>query len=216
MTHSHTDHQSLPWLDAATLRQARYDGAELIDARPVERFATGHIPGALSLALRGHFGALLITLITPETPVVFVLDEDQDRDELARHCHDHGLQQLHGVLAGGMRAWHATGLPITTLPMLGVADLGNQHVLDVRSQAEWQDGHLPHAAHVPLEELAEVAVTEQVTTLMCNHGQRSMTAASLLARRRGTTEGLSVLRDSAHDWSGHTGCPLQHGTASPE
>jgi hydroxyacylglutathione hydrolase len=50
---------------------------------------------------------------------------------------------------------------------------------------------------------------EGPTAVMCAHGQRSMTAASLLARDRGTAADLSVVAGGAEDWAHATGRNLE-------
>jgi rhodanese-related sulfurtransferase len=50
----------------------------------------------------------------PDTQVlVFVLDENRDRGELARQCRTIDYDGRVGELAGGMAAWRAAGLPET-------------------------------------------------------------------------------------------------------
>ncbi|OGO55274.1 MAG: hydrolase, partial [Chloroflexi bacterium RBG_16_70_13] len=68
------------------LEVAVRDGAELIDVRPVEMFAAGHVAGALSIALRGSFASWLGWLVAADRPLVVVLDEKQDRGELVRQA----------------------------------------------------------------------------------------------------------------------------------
>ena len=60
-------------------------------------------------------------------------------------------------------------------------------VVDVRSNAEFQARHLPHAMHIPLSELEtlvarRVSNKEQVLLLHCESGMRSRTAQRRLAR----------------------------------
>jgi rhodanese-related sulfurtransferase len=46
---------------------------------------------------------------------------------------------------------------------------------------------------------------------MCAHGQRSMTAASILARARGSADGVAVFTGSAEDWARHAGRSVEQG-----
>ncbi|MGQ0842110.1 MBL fold metallo-hydrolase [Actinokineospora sp.] len=193
-----------------TLRALR-DGAQMIDVRPIERFAERHAPGAISHELRPQFGSWLGWVADPARPLVFVIDADQDCAELVTQCLTVGFEDLAGVLSGGMGAWQAAGLPVAAIPLIGAHELGDEQVLDIRQDAEWRLGHIPHASHVELGDLARAGVPTGPITVMCAHGQRSMTAASLLSARRGSTAGLTVLRDSAEHWSAHTGHRLQEG-----
>jgi glyoxylase-like metal-dependent hydrolase (beta-lactamase superfamily II)/rhodanese-related sulfurtransferase len=203
----------LPALDVATMQRAQRDGAQVVDARPIDRFARGHLPGALSIELRGQFGTWLGWLADPDRPLVFVVDDDQDRGELVRQCLNVGFENLAGELTGGVTAWRDAGGELEALPLIGVDEVGQQHVLDIRQDGEWETGHVAHATHVELGALpdASEAVACEPTAVMCAHGQRSMTAASLIARDRGSAHGLTVVGGSAEDWSARTGRALQHG-----
>ncbi len=107
---------------------------------------------------------------------------------------------------------------MATLPLIEPdAALDDAAVLDVRQDREWAHGHLSHARHEELGALAHNPAVApapngrsgETTAVMCAHGQRSMTAASLLARARGTSADLAVVSGSAEDWAQATGQALQ-------
>jgi glyoxylase-like metal-dependent hydrolase (beta-lactamase superfamily II)/rhodanese-related sulfurtransferase len=208
-----TDWRTLPLLSAERVHRHLAGGGVLVDARPITAFAAGHIPGALSIALRPAFASWLGWLLDDTQPLVFVLDDDdQDRGELARQCRTIGYDRLRGELAGGMAAWRAAGLPERQLPLVPAEQLDDQPgmVLDVRQASEVAGGRLPAAVPIELGALAEdpTAATrlEGPVTVMCSHGQRAMTAASLLARA-GHTD-LRVARGGPQDWCRATGRAL--------
>jgi glyoxylase-like metal-dependent hydrolase (beta-lactamase superfamily II)/rhodanese-related sulfurtransferase len=176
------------------------DGARVIDARPIEAFAAGHIPGALSIALRSSFGTWLGWLVEPEVPLVFVMTGEQDRVELVRQALKVGYERLAGELSGGIEAWRAAGRPTRHIGLVSVADVGD-HVLDVRQTAEFTAGHVPDAVHVELGDLRRGRLKPDggTTVVMCDHGQRAMTGASLL--EADGHDGLSVALGSAQDWA---------------
>jgi hydroxyacylglutathione hydrolase len=202
--------RALPELSAEQVGERLAAGALLVDARPVARFAAGHIPGALSIALRPQFGTWLGWLVDAVQPLVFVLDDDQDRAELVRQCRTIGYDDLVGELAGGMASWRAAGLPEQAVPVVGPHQAGAGPVLDVRQASEVAEGHLPGAVTVELGALADGALPEAVPegplTVMCAAGQRAMTAASLL-QQRGHDQ-VRVLLGSAEDWARATGREL--------
>jgi hydroxyacylglutathione hydrolase len=183
-------------------------GAELVDARPVDAFAAGHIPGVLSIPLRDAFATWLGWLVPDDQPLVVVLDADQDGDDLVRQCLKIGDERLEGELAGGMATWRSAGLPEARIELAGVADQAPGTVLDVRQQAEFTSGHLPGARHVELGSLTGARkLPAGRLAVMCGHGERAMTGASLLQRAgRGD---LTVLVGGASDWSEATGRPLE-------
>jgi hydroxyacylglutathione hydrolase len=207
-----TDWRILPLRSTDQVQQHLADGGLVVDARPITAFAAGHIPGALSIALRPAFASWLGWLLDDTRPLVFVLDEDQDRGELARQCRTIGYDHLVGELAGGMAAWRATGLAEVRLPLLEAGQLDHRHgvVLDVRQASEVADGHLPGALTVELGALAgdrpPARLPEGPVAVMCSHGQRAMTAASLL--ERAGRRDLQVVVGGVDDWQRATGQAL--------
>ena len=196
-------------LSPAELERSVAGGAELVDVRPMEAFAAGHIPGALSIALRDAFASWLGWLVPAERSLVVVLGADQNRAELVRECLKVGYERLVGELAGGMEAWRASGRREARTELTADATAVLEPVLDVRQAAEFVAGHLPGARHVELgsvpgrvDELAEMA------TVMCGHGERAMSAASLL-ERAGSRPG--VFLGGPEDWSRCQGQALVTG-----
>jgi hydroxyacylglutathione hydrolase len=206
------DWRVLPLLSTDQVQAHLAGGGVLVDARPIAAFAAGHIPEALSIALRPQFASWLGWLLDDARPLVFVLDDDQDRGELVRQCRTIGYDHLLGALAGGMAAWRAAGLPQAQLPVVEAEQLGDPPgvVLDVRQASEVDEGHLPGAVAVELGALAgdplPARLPDGPVTVMCGHGERAMTAASLLARAG--HEDLRVAHGGPDDWRRATGRAL--------
>ena len=73
---------------------------------------------------------------------------------------------------------------------------------------EWSAGHLPDALHVELgrfHDPTQVTLPDGPITVMCGHGERAMSEASIL-RRSGRE--VSVLAGGPADWAAATGTPL--------
>jgi hydroxyacylglutathione hydrolase len=195
-------------LTTRELRRLVAEGAELVDARPIGAFAAGHVPGALSIPLRSAFATWLGWLVADDRPLAVVMDPDQDRADLVHQCLKVGYERLAGELDGGMAAWRAAGLPEAQIPIAEVADQTGGTVLDVRQQGEFAAGHLPGAHHVELGALASAdELPAGPLAVMCGHGERAMTGASLL--QRAGHRDLTVLVGGAGDWSGATRRPLE-------
>lgn len=195
-------------LDVDSVRHAIAEGAMLIDARPINAYARAHVPGSLSIQHRSVFASWLGWLVPLDQPVVFMLDEQTDRAGLIRDCLTIGHDILLGELRGGIDAWLTAGLPVGSIPIVSPADMTGT-VLDVRQDAEWVAGHLPGAVHVELGELQGSAVPSGPVTVMCGHGERAMTGASLL-EAVGHLE-VSVLAGGPGDWQAFTGIELETG-----
>ena len=195
-------------IDVAATRRLLSEGALLVDVRPVARFAVGHIPGSLSIPLRPQFGSWLGWLVRRDQPLVFVVDDDQDRADLVRQCLTIGYELVAGALAGGLSAWTAEGGAVSRIRLVDPAALEPQRVLDVRQAAEYSAGHIPDAAHLELGSVLSRldAVPPGPITVMCGHGERAMTAASLL-EAAGRND-VSVLVGGPDDWARRTGAAL--------
>jgi hydroxyacylglutathione hydrolase len=206
------DWKVLALLSTDQVQQHLASGGLVIDTRPITAFAAGHIPGAVSIELRPQFASWLGWLLDDTQPLVVVLDDDQDRGELVRQCRTIGYDHLRGELAGGMAGWRAAGLPEARLPLVEAEQLDDQPgvVLDVRQASEVADGHLPGALAVELGALAGDRLPAQLpegpVAVMCGHGERAMTAASLL--ERAGHKALRVVQGGPRDWQRATGKAL--------
>jgi hydroxyacylglutathione hydrolase len=199
---------SLERLDGSAFRNLLDSGAVLVDVRPIEEFASGHVPGALSIELRPVFASWLGWLVEPDQPLVFVVDVDQDRDELVRQCLSIGYENLTGELDGGMNSWRADELPQATIQLVEPDAIATT-LIDVRQRNEYEIGHVPGALHI---ELGALPVTfsdlpNGPLTVMCGHGERAMTGASVIAAHG--RDRVSVLLGGPAEWSEATGRTLE-------
>lgn len=180
-------------------------GAVLVDVRPVRDFAAGHIPGSLSIPLRSQFASWLGWLLDPTTPYLIVRNPNQDLAEIAWQALKSGFTLPAGELTGGLAAWDG---PTAAIPLLGADQIGHTRVLDIRQDSEFHTGHIPGAGHIELGDLPRRAadVPAEPVVVMCGHGERAMTAASIL--QRGGHTDIRVLEGGASDWTAATGLPL--------
>ncbi|MEV8437393.1 rhodanese-like domain-containing protein [Actinosynnema sp. NPDC051121] len=192
-------------LDVPAVESLVSAGAGVVDVRPVADFAAGHVPGALSDPLRPAFASWLGWLTAPDRPLVIVRNPDQDADEIAWQAAKIGCGNVVGELAGGMATWTAEGRPTASIDLVTAADVGRAAVLDVRQRAEFAAGHVPGATHVELGSVADHAdeLPASRTIVMCGHGERAMSAASVL--RRAGHHDLAVLTGGPREWAEATG-----------
>jgi len=200
----------LPALHADDVGRHLADGAVLVDARPVESWAAAHVPGAISIPLRPQFGSWLGWLVPDDRPLIFLLDSGQDGGDLVRQALTIGYDLIAGAVAGGIDAWQAAGLPMTSTELVDAARI-DRPVLDVRQDNEVAAGHLPDSLHVELGDIADHA-SELPTgglAVMCGHGERAATAASLL-ESAGRTD-IAVVIGGPEDWRAATDEHLDSG-----
>jgi hydroxyacylglutathione hydrolase len=158
-------------------------GAVVIDARDPDRFAEGHIPGALSIGLRDTFGTWAGSVVPIDREVVLVLARQEDLEAAMAQLRRAGFDRIVGYLHGGFEAWSGEVETLDRIRAEQVAANGLA-VLDVRELAEWRDGHIPGAIHIPGAQLpARLSdVPSGPVAVICGSGYRSAIAASLLLR----------------------------------
>jgi hydroxyacylglutathione hydrolase len=201
---------TLPALTATDVEALRNKGATLVDVRPVPEFAAGHLPGSLSIALRPQFASWLGWMVPdPATPLVFVTGAGTDRSELVRQCLNIGYEELAGEFEGGPAAWAAAGGELRTVGLIDSTNLADRLIIDVRQASEYATGHVPGARHVELGALSSSGngLLARPVALMCGHGERAATAASVL-ESAGHTD-VAVFRGGPDDWADATGSPLE-------
>jgi hydroxyacylglutathione hydrolase len=145
--------------------------------RPVDVFAAGHLPGAVSVALDGgSFATRAAFVFDPAEPIVLQVQSQAEADEASRLLTAVGLfEQLGFVRTPGS----------AHLETVSVQDVnGNMQLLDVREpteepRTEWISTPYRQLRVSPPPELDP---TRPVYTI-CASGARATLAASLLARQ---------------------------------
>ncbi|MFI9205457.1 rhodanese-like domain-containing protein [Streptomyces sp. NPDC053048] len=191
-------------LTADRVRALLGKGVWVVDVRPKEDFAAGHVPGAVSIALRDQFATWLGWLLPADAPAVFVAGPGQDLAEIAWQSVKIGYERAAGYLHGGMPAWTEAGGRTETVPLVAPGGIAGRPVLDVRQLCEHTAGHIPGS--LPIELGALPARTRDVpdgVVVACAHGERAMTGASLL-RRAGHGD-VAALAGGPEDWARATG-----------
>ncbi|MEO8285743.1 MAG: rhodanese-like domain-containing protein [Chloroflexota bacterium] len=179
-------------LSADEVDTMRRGGALILDTRSPLEFGVGHIPGALNVDLNGgQFATRASWLIPENTPVILVLQSEEDLPVALENLAMAGQDGIMGHLAGGMVAWASNGYLTETIRQTTVAELRSRidagdrsfQIIDVREDSEWREGHVPGAIHIPfhqlLSRLDDVPSNKPIVTI-CGGGTRSSIAASIL------------------------------------
>ncbi len=164
----------------------------VIDVRHSLAFGGGHLPESLNF----HFGDKLsfwaAYTVPYDSPLYIMTDEPEKVEEIRRQLANVGLDEVEGYLKGGMDAWIATGEDFEDIPQVSVRFLDDMldakermTVLDVRSEAEFAEGHIKGARHVYLGDLKEKAEKlfkdkDEPIACICGGGARSSLATSIL------------------------------------
>lgn len=175
------------------------EGALVVDTRAAADFAAAHIPGTINIPLNRAFTGWAGWLIPYDRDFHLLIDHARGDavETAARDLAMIGLDRLGGYLDCDdemLEAWRAAGGTLESTPQMTVTELHERlpaadvTVIDVRGRDEWEAGHLPGVANIPLgllpDRLAEVPPPGRGTVvLQCETGARSAIAASLLAAK---------------------------------
>ena len=186
-------------------------GRPVVDTRPAREFASGAIPGSLSIPFDRSFTTWAGSLLPYDRDFHLIVDRrgEVGVNQLARSLAGIGLDRLAGYFASDvLEVWAKTRGPLDTTPVVARHDLIDSMtadrvtVLDVRSQAEWAAGHVPASLNFPLGELEQrldEVPRDRPIVVHCQSGARAGMAAALL-RARGVP-GVSVYGGGVADWS---------------
>ena len=204
-------------------RQLLAGEALLVDTRQPEAHAEAHVTGSVSIPAGSSFGTWLGWVVDPERPLILLLDDPADRDDLVRQALRIGYERVVGYLAGGIEAWRRAGLATEATGRITVEELAGQLavggpsaplVIDVRQAGEFAAGHVPGSVHIGggdlPSRLSDLPRDRPIATI-CASGYRSSVAASLL--RRAGFEGVSWVSDGVPAWQ-TCGLPVDRGGAS--
>ncbi len=186
-----------------------------VDGRDYPVFAAGSLCGALNAPISyGQFGLMLAWTLPAEMPLLLITADDDDLDEAVDALMVVGMTNPLYALDGTLDDWRAASLPVITLPLVTPHDLADRvrtgrtgMMLDVREPGELGGGVIAGSLNLPYRLLARKAdlphLAEPVT-VVCNSGNRSTFAASLLA-----SYGICVvnLRGGTTAWE-EAGLPL--------
>src|SRR5206468_2575790 len=175
---------------AEAVQKMQRGGHIVLDTRPSSQYGTGHIPGSLQVGLSGQFASWAGSLVKPEVPLLIVAEEPAGAREARTRLARVGIEKVSGYLQGGLLSWHQAGLPLASMEQISVQELWRRieekaidTIIDVRRLAEWNGGYIEAATHMPLNHLAESALSlnrDAKVAAICAVVYRSSIATSLL------------------------------------
>ena len=181
---------SLKALSVDDVLQLKNQGAELVDVREAADFEGAHLAGSINIGLKGKYATWCGSILSHDRPIVVIADTGNEEEAVMRLGRI-GFDNVAGFLRDGMAALEPRPelvrvISRITAPALAeqLADSPSPFVVDVRSNKEWQSGHLTGSHNIPLthlrERLKEVPEDRPVV-VHCEGGYRSAIGTSLLA-----------------------------------
>jgi hydroxyacylglutathione hydrolase len=189
-----TELPPLPALSPAEMQALLKENASVLDVRPGDDYAAGHVPGSINIALSGQFASWAGGILGIHSRPILIGETDAQIEEARMRLARVGIEELRGYLAGGVAAWQTAGLPVLKTAQISPQELNQQlrsgslgaaDVLDVRREGEWQAGHIAEVECRALDTFPHglpAMDRGRPVAVHCKSGYRSMIACSLLER----------------------------------
>jgi hydroxyacylglutathione hydrolase len=157
-------------------------GAQILDVRPIEAFAAGHHPGALSVPVSGTRFSTKAAFVLDSRPVVVVASDENEVALGTRGLRSVGQLDIAGYLLGG----GTVSLELVRIEQLDALLEAGAELIDVREKDERDSGYIAGSRNIPYRLLAlgeaDLPRDRKIVTI-CEVGPRAAIAASILAAR---------------------------------
>ncbi len=189
-----TELPALAALSPAEVQSVLREKGCVLDVRPSDVFAAGHLPGAIGIALSGQFASWAGGILGIHSRPVLVGESTEQIEEARLRLARVGIEEVRGYLAGGVAGWQQAALPLLKTEQISAQELyrlleagkmRSSDILDVRREGEWQAGHIPEVGCRALDSFPRglpAVNKERPVAVHCKSGYRSMIACSLLER----------------------------------
>ena len=170
---------------------ANETGAIVLDVRPQDEFAVGHIPRSIFIGLDGSFAPWVGALIADVKQQLLLVTQPGREEETITRLSRVGFDNTLGYLKGGFEAWKKAAMEYDTVSSITAATFkkelkeGNIPVFDVRKESEYLSEHVLGANNTPLDFLNGhlTEFPDKPFYVHCAGGYRSMIASSILKSR---------------------------------
>lgn len=160
--------------------------AQVVDIRPAERFAAGHLPGSVGIPFGDQVGVWAGWVLPFDAEIVIVADRGQDIDEVRRQFLRIGFDHLQGVI------YELPERDLVSYATVRLPEFLQRHtageieqMIDVRAPDEWEAGHVQGSSHRYVPDLFDDATgidPSRPAWLLCQTGHRATIAAAALER----------------------------------
>jgi len=157
------------------------EGAQVLDVRPVETFADGHVAGALNVPVSGtRFATKAGFVVDHERPLVVCATDEEEARAAIRGLYSIALLDVAGYLLGG----GAETLDLVSVEQLDALLASGAELIDVREKDERDTGYIAGSRNIPYRLLtlgeSDLPRDKPIVTI-CETGPRAAIAASILA-----------------------------------
>lgn len=187
----------------------------IIDVRKPDVFAVGHLKNALNIPLSPSFTTWAGAIIPDKCNLLVVASDVQEALFVIQSLKLIGIDSIKGIC--NTRDWTQSNWPeiLHSSPMVNVGDVNAKKeeffILDVRTQAEWQAGHIAEAHHIELAQIPNALdklPRDTPIAVFCGSGVRASLIASHL-KHEGFSQAVNV-RGGMQAWM-QAGLPVTKG-----
>ncbi|NQF13021.1 MBL fold metallo-hydrolase [Brevibacillus sp. HB1.3] len=163
------------------------ENGQMIDTRPFQKFAKGHLAGTLHIPFNKSFANWAGWIVDYDRPVQILTTPDE-LDEILQALRAVGIDLVTGFIdSSKLMERELSSLEtieeVTPLEIADRVEKSEVHVVDVRNLAEWKEGHIQDAQHIMLGSLAmrlDELPHDKPLLVQCRSGARSAIGASIL------------------------------------
>ncbi len=194
-------------------------GVQVVDLRDADVVINGYIPGTINIPEDRSFLRWAGWFLQYDSPIYLIAESEAQAWEAVKDLALIGLDNVSGWTdVGVLRAYEQNCGPLASVEHTEAGQMEGDEavVLDVRSGAEYDEGHVPGSLHIPMgylsDRLNEIPRDTRVA-LLCGSGSRSRLAVVLL-RKHGICNACNV-RGGFDEYKSE-GRPVVVGDGHPE
>lgn len=165
-------------------------GVQVIDVRDATEFARAHLKGTINIGLDGRYATWAGTILRKQSPILMIAEDEAQIEEAIMRLGRIGFDQVKGFLKDGLNSLKDRPDLISQTKRISAQALDELEekttVIDIRSQSEWEAGHISDSLNIPLNQLQErfsEIPHDQTVVVHCQGGYRSIIAVSLLEKQ---------------------------------
>jgi hydroxyacylglutathione hydrolase len=179
--------------------------ATVLDVRPPDDHAAGHLHGSISVPVTGSaYATKAGFLLDPDERVAIHASTREEAEVAARGLRAVGFLELAGFFTSAEATETSQTVEVQELERLLEED--SVQVLDVREKSERDAGYIPGTLHIPYRLLRAAGGDgldpERPIVTICESGARAGIAASVLVAAG--LDARPVLHGGINDWTGPT------------
>ena len=176
-------------------------GEQVLDVRPIDDYAGGHLPGAVSVPVSGtHFATKAGFVLDPDGAVTIAARDESEAGSAIHGLRSIGVFDISGYVLGG----GSERLELVEVEELDELLAAGVELIDVREKDERDAGYIPGSRNIPYRLVTLSAADlprDRPLVTICESGPRAAIAASMLVAQG--FDARPVAHGGIDDWAGN-------------